>query len=127
MQARLSEELSLLRRYFGEIDFVDPSSWIRVAKYRLGGLWEPSEVSVAYQVPAGFPGMPPYGFYVQQTPRLNGAPLQGSAPPNKPPFAGDWLHISWAAETWLPAASAEAGSNLWGWTRSFADRFREGP
>lgn len=127
MQSRLAEELTLLQRHYGAVEFVEIGSWIRIAQYRIPAPWKPQDISIAYQVPTGFPGAPPYGFYVPTALNHNGTPPQSNAPPNKPPFPGDWLHISWAAENWNPAATIDAGSNLWGWSRSFADRLREGP
>lgn len=129
MRERIEQELALLRQHYAEVDFVPEGMWIRISPVRTGPGWGMDPVSVAFQVPTGFPGAPPYGFYVPVGLTHNGNPPQSynNQPPTRPPFEGEWGMFSWAHDAgWRATSDIVTGSNLFNWSLSFRDRFREG-
>ena len=130
MQDRIRQELELLRSRFRDLEYVQAGHWIKVPKYRLVPGWNRPETDVAFQVPVGYPGTPPYGIYVVSGILFNSTrPNNYTEPaPTQPPFSGTWGIFSWvpADGHWRPTASLTTGSNLLNWLLGFADRFREG-
>jgi len=130
MQARIQQELPLLRQKWPELEYVEAGHWIRIPSYPLPPNWNWKECDVAFQVRAGYPGTPPYGIYVPA-----GILYKGERPVNyvepasaPPPFSGKWGVFSWlpVEGKWYPTADPCAGSNLVNWVIGFAQRFREG-
>ena len=130
MEQRIGQELELLRRRFSNLEYREDGRWVRIPGYPLPEKWNRSATDVAFQIPVGYPGTPPYGIYVP-----SGLLFQGARPDNytepaspQPPFGGTWGIFSWAPEDgqWNPTADPVAGRNLLNWITGFADRFREG-
>ena len=130
MTPRIEEELGLLRRRYGDVEYVERGQWVRLPKYPGGTTANRAEMPVAFQIPPGYPGALPYGFYVPSGILLNGSRPNNYTEPaqNTPPFDGTWGFFSWSPVDgeWRPAATVTAGSNLLNWTLGFAARFREG-
>jgi hypothetical protein len=130
MQERIAQELELLRRYYPSAEYIETGHWVRILGYPLTGNWNRTETDAVFQIPVGYPGTPPYGFYVPSGLRVNSG-LPGSyAEPSggQPPFPGAWGMFSWSPSEgeWRPTANLSTGSNLANWVRGFADRFKEG-
>jgi hypothetical protein len=129
MRDRIEQELDLLRRRYAEVDHREDGDWVRIHPVPTAAGWSKEVIPVAFQIPQGYPGTPPYGFYVPR-----GLNHQGGQPQSyqdlagtQPPFPGEWGMFSWAHDTgWRPTGDIIGGSNLLNWTLSFADRFREG-
>ena len=130
MNERIEAELALVQQRFPEVEYLDEGCWFRVLSYQLPEGWNLSETDVAFQIAQGYPGQPPYGFYVP-----SGILFQGNQPnnytepvSNQPPFGGTWGQFSWAPADgqWKPAADVHQGSNLLNWVNGFAGRFRDG-
>jgi len=127
MATRIEDELALLRRHFGDLEYRPEGQWIRLPAYHLPELWEPADAALCFQVPVQYPAGPPYGFFVSPAPRLkSGAQLQNCAPSSEPPFLGGWMKFSWSAREWRPTADLQSGSNLLNYVWSFRDRLDEG-
>ena len=128
MDVRIDSELELLRRYFPALQFLGELRWLRLPGYKLPkGIWDRDRADIAFQIPIGYPGQKPYGFYVN--PRLNlltGANIDNSTPSTEPPFEGDWLKFSWDMPEWRPTADLQTGTNLLNFALSFADRLQQG-
>ena len=87
MTERLAKELEILRAVFPDSEFHDTDSgWIRIPRYTVQhGGWTQSEVAVCFQVPSGYPGNPPYAFWVSPLLRLaasNGPPSNNYQEPS---------------------------------------------
>ena len=130
MEERIERELRLLRTRFQDLEYVAQGQWVRIPGYPLPEGWSGTATEVAFQIPIGFPGTPPYGIY---TPA--GLTFREHRPDNysepagtQPPFGGTWGIFSWApAEgAWRATADPATGSNLLNWVVGFANRFREG-
>lgn len=130
MEARITAELDLLRRRYPTLEYRDEGRWVRLPGYPLPDGWGAKCTDVAFQIPSGFPGAPPYAFYALAGLRFKGeVPQNYSEPaPTQPPFGGTWGVFSWAPDDgqWRPTADPVTGSNLANWASGFADRFREG-
>lgn len=126
---RLDEELELLRRHY-EVDYIPEGRWVRIRCFAIPAPWAPSPTDVAFQVPVGFPGAPPYGFYTPAGIRRGGAAPQNyqDSASTQPPFGGRWGFFSWLPQEgqWRPGSTVEGGANLLLWVRSFLGRFQEG-
>lgn len=130
LQDRVKTELDLLRRFYPAAEW-HPSGaggWVRIPDYRFPAvIWNRITDTVCFEVPAGYPGQAPYGFYVAAGLRLqNGAVPQSYQDGASTPFGGSWGKFSWAHDgTWKPTADISSGSNLTNFVFTFADRLRE--
>lgn len=128
MRDRIVQELSLLRRHFGnEVEYREPSDWFLIPQYPAPAQCVPNPLEVCFSLRPGYPGTEPYGFFIIETARFDGQPFKSGSAPAQPLFSGSWIFFSWAPEGWIATADPVKGSNLWGWARSFAARLREGP
>lgn len=128
-EQRMSAELDILIQHFGAVEF--NSGWYLIPNYptSLDG-WNRKETAVAFQAPVGYPGTPPYGFYVPVGLRFN-ENLPGSyqePASNQPAFEGTWGIFSWAPDggIWRPDANVHASCNLLNFALGFSKRFQEG-
>ena len=127
MQERIDQELALLRQRYPDLEYCQQGHWIRIPDYRLPAGWNRSFTDVAFQVPVGYPGAPPYGICTPVGLRFNGeSPDNCTLADPIPPFGGAWMRFSWQPDGWQPTANLTAGSNLLNWVVGFAERFREG-
>lgn len=128
MEARINDELALLRRHFDAVEYIEASGihWIRVASVRTAPNWSSDTTMVVFSVTQGYPGTAPYGFYIPAELMYEDHPPDELSAPNQPPFSGAWHFLSWNIENWRATADLTTGSNLWGWVRSFVKRFEEG-
>jgi len=127
---RLRRELELLRRRYPDLVFVEAGWWVLVPKYSLPKGWSQECANTAFQIPAAYPGTPPYGFYVPFGLRFDGKKPDNYQEPggNKPPFEGEWGMFSWSIDgTWqTPTTDFIGGENLCSFVLSFAERFAMG-
>jgi len=130
MEERIDKEIELLCQRHPQLEYKEEGLWIRIPSYPLPEGWNRPTTDVAFQIPVGYPGTPPYGIYT-----ISSLSFQGSKPqnytepaPNQPPFEGTWGVFSWspADGQWRATADLITGSNLLNWVVGFATRFREG-
>ena len=127
MQERIDQELVLLRQRWHGLEYRQNGHWIRIPEYPLAAGWNRSETDVAFQIPVGYPGTPPYGIYTPEGLLFDGQmPDDCTAAEPMPPFGGAWVRFSWQPENGWQAAEVTAGSNLLNWVVGFAERFRQG-
>lgn len=127
---RIEQELELLRQFFPGLEYRAEGHWVLLPWYGVPteAGWTQSEVAVAFQIPAGVPGQPPYGFYVRQPleHRTGGAPQHAAPATETVLWTGTWMKFSWSPSEWVPTSDVRNGSNLLQFAISFADRLREG-
>lgn len=126
-EQRLANELSMLRRRFGDVQL--QAGWFLISNYpTLIAGWNRAETLVAFQAPIGYPVTPPYGIYVPTGIRFKDALPNNYQEPvgNRPPFEGEWGIFSWSPDDWRPAADPSLSSNLLNFAVGIAHRFREG-
>jgi hypothetical protein len=130
MKERIEKELQLLRPHFPNLDYREDGQWVRIPGYPLPSGWSPQAPDVVFQIPAAFPGTPPYGFYVPAGLRFNGQTPGNYTEPacTQPPFGGSWGLFSWSIDGWRPTATPDPvrGYSLVSWVTGFANRFQEG-
>lgn len=130
MQQRIEQELELLRKRYPDLEYRSEGHWIRIPSYPLPEGWNRNATDMAFQIPTGFPGTPPYGICIPAGLTFNGTrPNNYAEPaPTQPPFGGSWGILSWAPADgqWRATADPVAGSNLGTWIRGCSDRFNEG-
>ena len=128
MTGRIQQEVQLLLKEYADLEYMEESRWVYIPSYPLPkDIWNRQETELCFQIPEGYPGQPPYGFYVP-----DGLMMKATdRPPNnygpaQTPFPGAWGKFSWAPENWRPSVDVASGSNLLNFVRSFMDRFLEG-
>lgn len=130
MKDRIEAELKLLRQYYPDTEYREEGNWFRIPAYPVTATaWNVDSVAVAFQAPIGYPGQPPYAFYVRPGLRVKNTdqrPGNYEEPAGGVPFDGVWGKFSWQQENWRATADAVSGSNLLNFVRTFADRFQEG-
>ena len=132
MTDRLAKELAMLKTHFPDIEFLEQDyGWFRIPRYAIPpGTWNSTECSVCFQVPAGYPGEPPYAFWTNPMLRLaanGGPPVNNYQEPSPTPFCGTWGKFSWQHDkSWQPGAEPDSGTNLLDFAITFKDRLREG-
>lgn len=130
MRDRIEAELSLLRQFYADLDYLADARWVRLPRFRLPSGWNRRETAVAWQIPTGYPGTPPYGIYVPAGLLFNGSRPNNYMEParTQPPFGGVWGVFSWqpADGQWCATADPSKGANLAAWVRGFGERFGEG-
>ena len=127
MQDRIDHELVLLRQRYRGLEYRQDGHWISIPAYPLPEGWNRSSTDVAFQIPIGYPGTPPYGICTPEGLLFNSQTPDSYTPANPmPPFEGAWVRFSWQPDGWQPAAEVTAGSNLLNWVVGFAERFRQG-
>ena len=130
MLERIEQELALLRQRYPDLEYREEGRWVRVPSFRICPGWNREMTDIAFQIPVGFPGAPPYGIYTPAGLMFNGSdPKDYKEPsPTQPPFSGSWGIFSWTTldGKWQATADLTQGSTLLNWVTGFADRFREG-
>jgi hypothetical protein len=129
MLERIQKELELLRREYPTLEYNENGHWIKISGYKLPvGLWNREQTSVLFQIPTGYPGQAPYGFYVETGIRLKKSSAKPTAYEETVSglgFEGQWGKFSWQQENWFASEDILSGSNLLNFVRSFWDRFME--
>jgi hypothetical protein len=134
VRQRISEELSLLRETFGDVDHeeADGNDWFRIARYSFPSGWsqgdEPiTEAEVIFNANASYPTGDPYSFWTPPNLKFNAQAPNNATEVETTPFGGKRLQFSWAPDgTWAPGLTVKGGSNLADWARSFTKRLMEG-
>lgn len=125
MQGRIEQEIAMLRQRFPQLE--RNGNWIRIPNYPLPEGWNRTETDVAFEIPAQYPGTPPYGICTLVGLLFRGASPDSYTPSHaEVPFSGVWGRFSWAPAEWRQTADPLKGSNLLNWVIGFAQRFREG-
>jgi hypothetical protein len=128
MTPRIDAEVNLVKARFPDLIYKQELGWVYIPKYGAFKGWQPTPMPVAFQINPSHPGAAPYGFYTPNKTRYEGSVPQNYTEPaaTSVPFEGKWSFFSWSSENWRPAAEIHAGSNLFNWVLSFAQRLRGG-
>lgn len=131
MNDRISKELDLLRKFFPKLEYVEDGQWVLIKDFTIphNVQWNCQSINTCFQIPLGYPGTPPDGFYVP-----SGTNYKGDCPgnykepaANSPPFLDNWGFLSWHKEAgWKATSDLQSGSNLLNFVRTFTDRFAQG-
>lgn len=123
---RLSGELQHLKGHFKDV--VQQGNWYLIKDYPLPDGWSLKKADIAFRALPGYPGTPPYGFFVP-----SGLRFKDQMPGNYqdsiadvPPFLGQWGMFSWSPVEWRPNDDLSTGFNLLNFALSFTVRLSEG-
>lgn len=124
---RMREEVALIQRHFPQAEQF--GAWIKIPGFAFTpSHWSRESGTICFEAPVGYPGNPPYSFYVEGGLRLggtNGLP-QNYQEPAATPFPGIWGKFSWGHDgSWRPAGDVVSGNNLLNFVLTFSDRLRE--
>lgn len=112
--ARMAQELHLLRHRYPEIQFHPDQRVLLVPAHQLCPGWNSDHTAILLLVPPGYATIPPDNFLTDSTLLLaNGAPPQHAR--SLQPFLGKhWRLFSFHLEphTWRPTADVSQGHNL---------------
>lgn len=128
MENRIEEELALLRKCLPNVEYQKEGDehWFLIRKFLVPEPWSLNEIDIVFFVTKGYPGVPPYGFFVPSLLEYNGSVPDSRNAPNQPPFTGNWRFLSWQIENWSPKSDIQRGNNLECWVRGFHKRLLEG-
>ena len=129
MQERIQAELTLLRQDYPDVEYHPEGHWVLVPSYPLPEGWNRTVTDIVFQIPEGYPGAHPYGFYVHSGFQFQAKPpgSYNDTAPAQPPLEGPWGFFSWyPSNGWFPSADILRGANLLQWVSSFRERFTEG-
>ncbi len=128
MNPRIEQEIALIRQYFPNAEYKE-GGWVRLPNFKIpNDKWMKDNDDFCFQIPTGYPGQPPYGFYVKGglKPKGNNQNPSNYAEAKDTPFGGMWGKFSWQVDgEWQPTADVRSGSNLISFIRSFNDRLSE--
>src|SRR5882762_5345160 len=98
MNERIEQELGLLRGRYPTLEYRLEGHWVRIPAYPLPAGWNRAATDVAFQIPVGHPGTPPYGICAPVGLTVAGVRPDNYAEPapTQPPFGGAWGVFSWA-------------------------------
>ncbi len=130
MEGRIDQELALLKKEFPNLVYREEGMWVFVKVFRIPqNIWNRNEASICFQIPAGYPGNPPYGFYIEgglglkdtdEKPKNYEEPVQT-------PFEGTWGKFSWQHDnSWRATSDLTSGGNLLNFLHTFRDRLIQG-
>jgi hypothetical protein len=129
MTPRIAQEFELIKKFFPNVEYKE-GGWIRLPVFKImSGSWSKNSEDICFQAPNGYPGQPPYGFYVKGGMQLknNNQKIGNYTETKETPFGGIWGKFSWQVDgVWQPTADVKSGSNLLSFIRSFNDRLMEG-
>jgi len=131
MTPRIEQEIKLIRKYYSNSRYKEHGNgWVILLDmlFPKKGIWSVDYSDICFCIPNGYPGQPPYGFYVKGGLRVKcNNVLPGSyTETNETPFDGIWGKLSWQIDgIWKPSSDVHRGSNLISFIRSFNDRLVE--
>lgn len=130
MDERIRQEIDLLKKEYPDLEFKEEVLWVLIPNFPLPSeVWSKNSASVCFQIPPGYPGNPPYGFYVHEGLRLKGSneKPENYEEPAQTPFENTWGKLSWAHDnSWRATADISSGGNLLNFVRTFQVRLKEG-
>ncbi len=130
MEGRIKKEIELLKKHFKKVHFAKNGQGILIEDYKIPAdlPWNSQLTNVCFKIPDGYPGTPPYGFYVPKGILCDGHVPESykESADNKPPFPGEWGFFSWEQVNWHPTADLVSGTNLLNFVMSFRERFKGG-
>lgn len=116
---RVYEESLLLALQFGTVDYDDKAgSWVRIPYFPLPVGWDRGTTGVLFELPHGYPHVPPDGFYIDRFLRTRYGRQIGHYFENRGRFnryadhGWGWFCIHLESGAWHPAAEVARGDNL---------------
>ncbi len=133
IRERIQQELDLLRKYYPDIKHKEDGGedWFQIPAYPFPEGWRIgqtpiSHAPITFKVVAGHPSAAPYAFAAPAGINFKGTPPRNAKDGFITPFGDKYVLFSWAPAQWCASGDINKGQNLVHWTRSFAQRLKEG-
>lgn len=127
MKERVSRELELVGRRFGELEVGPNLDWFVVKRFPLEAGWSKAATKILVLLPGGYATMPPDNFYADPDLRLANGAVPGNASAGQQAAGRTWLLFSYHVESgdWQPDPVPEDGHNLLTFLEGVIRRLRE--
>ncbi|NLF15485.1 MAG: hypothetical protein GX597_27170 [Anaerolineaceae bacterium] len=116
---RVFAEAYLLAREYGAVEYDEEDGhWVRIERFALPAGWNSRTTEVLWELPNGYPSLPPNGFYIDRFLRTYaGRPIQHyfeerSAYNRYADRGWGWFCIHLHNEAWRPTTDVRRGDNL---------------
>ena len=126
MIERLLQEVEILRKQYGELEYDPNVTWILFKEFKLPSGWYKEYIELLIKVPSGYPSIPPDNFFVPTGFKLaSGQPIDRCT--LVAPFLDKaWLQFSYHIDgEWNPSENILEGDNLMSFTLKVFDRLKE--
>lgn len=126
MPERITQEISLLREKYPNLQHGENYDWIAIPDFPLPDGYNRKSTKLLFLIPNTYPHTAPDCFYVEVGLRLT----NGNLPSNyneemNVPVGGSWGYFSWHPQAWEPGALIHEGDNLFSFIKVVALRLRE--
>jgi hypothetical protein len=126
MIERRLQEVELLRKQYGELEYGPNVEWILFKKFKLPPGWDREHTELLVLVEAGYPSTPPNNFYVPVGFKLASGQTIGNYTESHTHIGRSWGQFSYHIDgEWRPANNILDGDNLQTFTIKVLDRLRE--
>jgi len=126
MIERILQEIEILQKQYGELEYDPNGSWIVFKKFKLPPGWYREETELLVIIPSGYPSTPPNNFFVPIGFRLaNGNQASNYSEPvaylNR-----QWGQFSYHLDgEWNPSEKIFEGDNLLSFMLKVCERLKE--
>lgn len=119
MHERVSEEITLLKERYPDLQHGEQCNWVLIPDYILpSNRYNKERTKILFNIPTAYPNAGPDNFFVDGdlTLRDGSNPLGLNIGPNSGSGSaiveGSWSWFSWHPASWRPTASILGGDNL---------------
>jgi hypothetical protein len=126
MIERILQEIEILQKQYGELEYDPNGSWVIFKKFKLPHGWSSEHTELMILIQSGYPSIPPDNFFVPIGFKLtNGNQIGNYSEPvthlNRP-----WGQFSYHIDgEWNPSTNILEGDNLMSFMLKVIDRLKE--
>ncbi len=126
MLERIQEEIELLQKQYGAIEYGPKVEWILFKEFKLPPGWDRKKTELLVLIPPGYPSTPPDNFYVPVGFKTgNNTPIKAYSEP-VPHLGRSWGQFSYHLDgEWHPSANILDGDNVLTFMLKVLERLRE--
>lgn len=114
MLDRRHQEIELLRKKYGQLEYGPNLDWILFKEFQLPAGWNRTSTPLLILIPPGYPVTPPDNFYVPIGFRLSSGVMPSNYNESQSHLGQQWGQFSFHPKTedWKPASDILDGDNL---------------
>ena len=126
MIERILQEIKILQKQYGELEYDPNGSWILFKKFKLPPGWYKEYTELLINIPSGYPSISPDNFYVPPGFKL-ASEQKIDRYTEGPTFLGrTWGQFSYHIDgEWNPSENILEGNNLTSFMLKVIDRLKE--
>ena len=126
MNDRILQEIELLQRRYGKLEYGPNLEWILFKEFKLPSGWNRDVTEILVNIPVGYPSTPPDNFFVPVGLRLASGGLPTNYTESTTLIGRQWGQFSYHVDgEWHPSANLLEGDNLLSFMIKIMDRLRE--